>query len=580
MLGIPGKSMSKQRWPLQMALVVVVALTAWSIETPLTPAAQDREAAAGHGDVHAPVPPEYANVSPLPSLWTDDRMLQRGKAIYSEKCAICHGDRGDGRVPAAVGMRFKPPDFTQKAMAAQMTDAYSFWRVSEGGVVVEPFMSRFSVMPAFKDQLSVEERWAVIAYQHSFSGHRGPHVAAEHPEQREMAAAQAQDGAAQGGMPGMPGHGGGSQAPPAAGQAQMGDMPPRAHPEPRGVGFASQWVTRDARWQPRGVWKYAVMRDLSPLYREFNGIDFGHAHLGETLLKTQDEQQVEQARLEVLDFIFSSPPVPPDEEQVAPTFNRIAWEVAKSFNWTHSFHRSLYDLFASDKVTDKEGAYRRLLADYLDKPEAITPHRLDHHGALWSFAESKSFRDRFRKFNTQIWAYHWLQAAVYDVQLLGGVAKQQELMPKAITFYHGYLRRPPVEWQAMPMMAEGAPNFSKQFPEAAAIFDNLHMLHDNMDDILVRPDLYPTLEAKRAAMLKILPIYLHRNHGANDLYTDFEAKPAMPMGQHGGMPMHGGMQMMDMGPRPPSVHEVMAGTAPPSDQPQSEPKVPSPAEKH
>jgi hypothetical protein len=133
----------------------------------------------------------------------------------------------------------------------------------------------------------------------------------------------------------------------------------------------------------------------------------------------------------------------------------------------------------------------------------------------------------------------------------------------------------------MPMLAEGAPNFSKRFPGAAAIFDNLHMLHDNMDDILVRPDLYPTLDAKRAAMLKILPIYLNRNHGANDLYTDFEAKPGMPMGQHGGgMPMQGEMQMMDMGPRPPSVQEVLAGTAPPSDQAQPKPKASSPAEKH
>src|SRR5262249_47519130 len=200
--------------------------------------------------------------------------------------------------------------------------------------------------------------------------------------------------------------------------------------------------------------------------------------------------------------------------------------------------------------------YRTLLSDYLEKPEAITPHRLDHHGALWSFPESKAFRDKFPKFNTQIWAYHWLQAAVYDVQLLGGVAKQQELMPKVIAFYHGYLRRPPVEWRFMPMMPETAPNFATRFPEAATIFDNLHMLHDDFDDILTRPDLFPTLEAKRSAILKILPIYLHRNHGVNDRYPDFHEKDA-----HG----HAGM---DMGPRPPSVHEVLEGPARPGAHPQ------------
>jgi hypothetical protein len=244
--------------------------------------------------------------------------------------------------------------------------------------------------------------------------------------------------------------------------------------------------------------------------------------------------------------------------------------VAKTFDWAHIFHRSLYDLFASD-VKDRQAAYRTLLDDYLAKPEAITPHRLDHHTALWSFPESKAFRDRFSKFNTQIWAYHWLQAAVYDVQLLGEVKKQQELMPKVIAFYHGYLRRPPVEWQFMPMMPEAAPNFAKEFPEAAAIFDNLHMLHDNFDDILARTDRYPTLSTKRAAILKILPIYLNRGHSPTDLYADFHEPTGASIGAHGAM--------MDMGPRPPSVHDVLAGTAPASDQPQPD-RAPAPAHKH
>jgi len=449
-------------------------------------------------------------------MWTDTTVLARGRVIYEAQCAVCHGPRGGGDGAAATSLALKPASFRDAAMVAEMTDTYWFWRVSQGAV--EPYRSKGSVMPAYKDTLSADDRWAVIAYQHSLSGHAGPHTEAQHPELRATAG--------------------------------------RPHPEPRGVAFTSQWVTRDHRWQPRGPWKWTVMRGLPQLYREFNGIDFGHAHLAETLLRTQEQQAIEKARLEVVDFIFSSPPVPPDEEQVAPTFSRMAWEVAKTFDWAHIFHRSLYDLFASDKIEDKAAAYRKLLADYLEKPEAITPHRLDHHLALWSFAESKSFRDKFPKFNTQIWAYHWLQAAVYDVQLMGDLKKQQELMPKVIAFYHGYLRRPPVEWRFMPMMPEAAPEFAKRFPEAAAIFDNLHMLHDNFDDILARPDLFPTIEAKRAAILKILPIYLHRAHATNDLYSDFHERT------------EGGHMAMDMGPRPPAVEAVLAGTAPPSDQPQ------------
>jgi len=511
-------------WSLLLSLVGLLLPTATAAHDPKE---KSPHVEAGPAHVHAPVPPEYARQSAGVGLWTDRAALERGKTVYEAQCAICHGPRGAGDGPAAASLQLKPPSLEDSAMVAEMTPAYWLWRVSEGGAV-EPYRSKGSVMPAYRDTLSIDDRWAVIAYQHTFSGHSGPHVAAEHPE-----------------------------------------MLGRPHPEPRGITF-SNWVTRDHRWQPRGAWKGAVRRDLPQLYYEFNGIDFGHAHLAETLLKTRDESAIERARLEVVDFIFSSPRVPPDEEQIAPTFNRLAWEVAKTFDWAHIFHRSLYDLFASD-VKDKPAAYRKLLDDYLAKPEAITPHRLDHHMALWSFPESKAFRDQFGKFNTQIWAYHWLQAAVYDVQLLGDVKKQQELMPKVIAFYHGYLRRPPVEWQFMPMMPEAAPNFAREFPEAATIFDNLHMLHDNFDDILARADLFPTLAAKRAAILKILPIYLNRGHSATDLYPDFHESAGTSMGAHGAM--------MDMGPRPPSVHEVLAGTAPPSDQPQPD-RAPAPAHKH
>lgn len=337
----------------------------------------------------------------------------------------------------------------------------------------------------------------------------------------------------------------------------------------------AQWVTRDARWPPHGPWMWAVPRELPELYREFNGIDFGHAHLAETLLHTQDPQRVEQARLEVLDFIFSSPPVPPDEEQIAPTFARMVWEVERAFNWAHTFHRSLYDLFASDAVRDKEGAYRALLANYLEKPEAITAHRLDHHGKLWSFPESHTFRDKFRKFNTQIWAYHWLQAATYDVQLLGPAATQRELMPRIIAHYHGYLRQPPVEWQFMPMVSEGAPAFAARFPAAAAIFDNLHMLHDNIDDILCRPDLYPTVQAQRDAILRLLPIYLQRNHEPQERYAEYHG-----MAPAGG---HEGHAMMAMGPRPPSAQEVLEGEERGGSQhhpPAEEKSAGSPGERH
>ena len=131
--------------------------------------------------VHAPVPVEYRG-APVPSAaWTNQPLIARGKDIYASRCSVCHGEQGDGRGPAAAGLPLKPPSFLDTRMVNEMAGNYWFWRVTEGGLV-EPFKSMGSVMPAWKTELSVEERWAVIAYTHTLSGHTGPHVTSEHPE--------------------------------------------------------------------------------------------------------------------------------------------------------------------------------------------------------------------------------------------------------------------------------------------------------------------------------------------------------------------------------------------------------------
>jgi mono/diheme cytochrome c family protein len=143
--------------------------------------AQGRSETMKH--MHAPVPPEYRDVKEPKGLWTNQALISRGRGIHDAKCAMCHGADGSGNGPAAAGMMPKPPLLRDKKMVAEMSPSYWFWRVSEGGAV-EPYKSMDSAMPAWKDDLPVEDRWAVIAYQHTFSGHRGPHEPSQHPELR------------------------------------------------------------------------------------------------------------------------------------------------------------------------------------------------------------------------------------------------------------------------------------------------------------------------------------------------------------------------------------------------------------
>jgi len=142
--------------------------------------AEDPKGKQAH--VHLGVPKSYANAHLPTRVWTDPRMIARGKEVYTAKCARCHGDDGAGAGPDGTKLSLKPAAFTDAKMVAAMPGNYWFWRVSEGGKSVEPFKSQGSKMPGWKDELSVADRWAVIAYTHTLSQHAGPHTASEHPE--------------------------------------------------------------------------------------------------------------------------------------------------------------------------------------------------------------------------------------------------------------------------------------------------------------------------------------------------------------------------------------------------------------
>ena len=60
--------------------------------------------------------------------------------------------------------------------------------------------------------------------------------------------------------------------------------------------------------------------------------------------------------------------------------------------------------------------------------------------------------------------------------------------------------------EVMPMTSAIAPTFTAAHPRAAAIFDNLHSLHDVISDILLNDAVVPRAE-KRAAVWRALAEY-------------------------------------------------------------------------
>ena len=270
------------------------------------------------------------------------------------------------------------------------------------------------------------------------------------------------------------------------------------------VAACNQFEQRDKRFYYRALWNFALREQLKELDIEFNGVDFGHSKLYESLLLTggKDVEAIEtKARTETLHFIATRPTLNPNEEAIAPNYMKLAWKAQNTFDEAHALHRATYDIYVSD-LKDKKRALEKVLAFYQDSAYAITSKRLDHR-RLDTLPYSKTFRQKFPLFNATIWAYHYLQVVVYDALAAApDLSGKQKAVEPILSTYHGYLARPPVEWTFMPMTGALSPKFAEEYPDIANIFDNLHMMHDTISDIL-SSDLFPTWEDKRKEIYRV-----------------------------------------------------------------------------
>lgn len=120
---------------------------------------------SGEAAEQPPLP--YAKLSPPVALDAPE-IIAAGQAIFQANCVLCHGPKGDGNGSVHPQFGPAPADLTSRERAKVRTPQYLFWRISEGGRV-EPFLSRGSIMPAWKYQLTEEQRWQVVAYVRSLA---------------------------------------------------------------------------------------------------------------------------------------------------------------------------------------------------------------------------------------------------------------------------------------------------------------------------------------------------------------------------------------------------------------------------
>ncbi len=81
-----------------------------------------------------------------------------GKKLYTQMCAICHGDKGKGDGVAAVALNPKPANYTLPK-TQQQSDGILFWKMTEGR----------PPMASYKTILTETQRWQLVNYLRTFN---------------------------------------------------------------------------------------------------------------------------------------------------------------------------------------------------------------------------------------------------------------------------------------------------------------------------------------------------------------------------------------------------------------------------
>ncbi|HVE84305.1 MAG TPA: cytochrome c [Myxococcales bacterium] len=116
--------------------------------------------------------PEGTVITRIPLPITPE-VMARGRKRFDIFCATCHGLLGDGNSMVARNMSVRPPpslhDFAGRPVG------FYFDVITDG----------FGLMPSYRRELPVEDRWAVVAYLLALQRSQRAPLAQAPPDERE-----------------------------------------------------------------------------------------------------------------------------------------------------------------------------------------------------------------------------------------------------------------------------------------------------------------------------------------------------------------------------------------------------------
>lgn len=247
-------------------------------------------------------------------------------------------------------------------------------------------------------------------------------------------------------------------------------------------------------WYPSPPEAYKFGEVYPEAQRLLFAFDYGHALVYEMLLAKKGQpidnpEELEKEILAKIMPILKDPPhVKMDEDDIAPNYVYTFPLTVNLFDWSHLLHQFVLDVLATstDRGPRMVARVNELFAKYQsNKPVAITDAcktMLFMDGHYFS----KAFRRQFPSFNLLIWSYHWFQIRLYEDLLKPTKAERDAAVATTVAKFRELISDLPdsADFDMMPETAAEAPTFAKLFPRIPPAFDNNHMLHDIVSDIL------------------------------------------------------------------------------------------------
>ena len=125
---------------------------------------QPIEAAPGEAPVMAAEPKRMDNIASVKEPWiSTPELIEHGHAVYNTSCKMCHGEKGLGDGPAAVGI--KPRNLVEGKWKAK-GDSLGLFETLQNGLPGTSMVS-FASLPA-------SDRWAMVHYIRSITQNKVP----------------------------------------------------------------------------------------------------------------------------------------------------------------------------------------------------------------------------------------------------------------------------------------------------------------------------------------------------------------------------------------------------------------------